>query len=162
MNGSYKGQPGRPMSDETFARTFWRRVEKGDACWIWRGATRTPSRGGGIYGRVMRYGRTRSAQVVAYELVVGPVPHGLVLDHLCRNTLCVRPDHLEPVTNIENIMRGDSKWAKQARQTHCINGHELTPGNLERCELPKRKCSTCKRERRLLRASLPQGLPASG
>ncbi len=60
------------------------------------------------------------AHRVAYELAIGPVPDGLVVDHLCFNRACVRPGHLEPVTQQENVMRA---------RTHCRKGHEFTPEN---------------------------------
>lgn len=95
-----------------------------DGCWLWTGR---PNAGG--YGRVRQGARGTPilyAHRVLYEALVGPVPAGLELDHLCRMPACVRPDHLEPVTHRENIVRGESPVAKQARKTHCKNGHELS------------------------------------
>jgi hypothetical protein len=63
------------------------------------------------------------AHRVAYELVIGQIPAGLELDHLCRNVVCVNPAHLEPVTRAENMRR------RSAAQTHCKHGHEFTPEN---------------------------------
>lgn len=80
---------------------FWNKVNKTDACWNWTGAKFY--RG---YGCFRLNGQSVLAHRVAYELVHGPTPMGLVIDHLCRNTLCVNPDHLEPVTNAENVRRG--------------------------------------------------------
>lgn len=59
----------------------------------------------------------------AYREARGAIPEGLVLDHLCRNRWCCNPDHLEPVTNAENILRGESPPAKNARKERCPNGH---------------------------------------
>lgn len=70
-------------------------------CWIWHGAGKT-----GRYGRYSVNGRMEQAHRVAYEWSVGPIPTGLQLDHLCRQTLCVNPDHLEPVSASENVQRG--------------------------------------------------------
>lgn len=67
-----------------------------------------------------------AAHRAMFELVNGPVPDGLDLDHLCRNTLCVNPDHLEPVTRRENVLRGEGRSAQNARRTTCLHGHELT------------------------------------
>ena len=100
----------------------------------------------------------------SYELHVGPIPTGLTLDHLCRNTLCVNPAHLEPVTMRENILRGYSPSANGARATHCPHGH---PYNERNTGITKtngaRFCRTChnqrvndrkKRKRREQRAEL--------
>ena len=65
-----------------------------------------------------------------YEELVGPIPEGLVTDHLCRNRDCVNPGHLEPVTNRENILRGEGITAQNARKTHCKRGHPLSGDNL--------------------------------
>jgi HNH endonuclease len=82
---------------------FWEKVEQGEGCWLWTGAI---DRG---YGQFVWNGRKR-AHRVAYELIIGPIPEGLELDHLCRNKSCVRPEHLEPVTKAENIRR---QWASK-------------------------------------------------
>jgi endogenous inhibitor of DNA gyrase (YacG/DUF329 family) len=89
-------------------------------CWIWQ--KRIDRLG---YGRVGVGGRpSRYAHIEAYKLVNGPIPDGLELDHLCRNRRCMRPDHLDPVTHLENMRRG--KWATA---THCKWGHEFTIEN---------------------------------
>lgn len=71
-------------------------------------------------------GRTGSAHRAAYELLVGVIPEGLVIDHLCRHRSCVNPAHMEPVTQGENIRRGEAAKLKRAAanaRTHCGNGH---------------------------------------
>lgn len=70
-----------------------------------------------------------SAHRWAYEHFVGPIADGLVLDHLCRNTSCVNPRHLEPVTQQENVLRGSAPAAINAAKSHCVNGHEFTAEN---------------------------------
>lgn len=82
----------------------------------------------------------------SYEYHVGPIPDGLYLDHLCRNRLCVNPDHLEPVTQRENLMRSDSPAALAARRTHCPQGHPYAGDNAF-LDQGKRKCRTCVRRR---------------
>lgn len=79
----------------------------------------------------------------------GPIPQGLEIDHLCRNTRCVNPDHLEAVTRLENVRRG-----LKATQTHCIHGHEFTPENTMYKKVNGcRVCRACANERqRQLRA----------
>jgi hypothetical protein len=75
--------------------------------------------------------------------VVGEIPEGLELDHLCRNTLCVNPDHLEPVTHAENIQRGH---AARGPVTHCRRRHEMTAENSYfDGRTGKRYCRSCQR-----------------
>jgi hypothetical protein len=124
----------------TFAERFWQRVDAAGDCWIWTAYTDAAG-----YG-VFREGTLRlRAHRVAYELLIGPIPEGLVIDHLCRNTSCVNPSHLEPVTTRVNTLRGVGPAARQAQQTHCKRGHEFTPENTY-LELGGRKrvCRTCK------------------
>lgn len=91
-------------------------------CWVWRGAT--VGRKG--YGCIRSRQGARMAHRFFYENLVGPIPDGLVLDHLCRNRLCVNPAHLEPVTDRENILRGEGLAAICAARTHCACGKPLT------------------------------------
>lgn len=121
---------------------FWNKVDFG-LCWNWMAAR---DRHG--YGRFCLNSRTRSkgAHQVAWELLVGPVPDGFQLDHLCRNTSCVNPDHLEVVTFAENVRRGIALKG-QSWKTHCKNGHEFTPENTYSPPgpRPKRQCRACNR-----------------
>ena len=66
-----------------------------------------------------------------YLLLKGSIPHGMELDHECRNRKCVNPDHLKPMTHRENVLRGNGVMVKFARQTHCKRGHPLCGDNLE-------------------------------
>ena len=119
-----------------------RRVTKTDACWLWTGKT---NRDG--YGMYAWRPDTYLVHRVAYQALVGDIPDGKELDHLCRVRNCCNPQHLEPVTHEENVKRGDSPWAKKARQTHCKRGHEFTPDNIFRKSNGTRECLTCKRNR---------------
>ena len=76
------------------------------------------------YKRISYRGIKQYAHRVAYEKRYGPIPRGLVIDHLCRNPACCNPDHLEAVTNQENLRRG-----AQGAKTYCKNGHKYTPAN---------------------------------
>ena len=83
-----------------------------------------------------------------YELAKGPVPAGLVIDHLCRNKACCNPDHLEAVTQKENTMRGPGPAARYAKRTHCPKcGLELSSNNLRPKEIGRRRCLNCDRKR---------------
>lgn len=99
---------GRPSLRE--AERFWSKVTVVDdatSCWLWQAYIST--NGYGEFRREFdgeRYPLVK-AHRWAYEYVIGPVPDGLDLDHLCRTRACVRPDHLEPVSRSENLRRGD-------------------------------------------------------
>lgn len=93
------------------------------------------------------YGRVgyKLAHRIAYEQAVGDIPKGLYIDHLCRNRGCVNPNHLEPVTLVENVMRGVSPHALNAKKTHCSKGHEFTFSNTyQRKDRTARECRICR------------------
>lgn len=84
----------------------------------------------------------------AYEQRFGPIPEGMHLDHLCRNTICVNPDHLEPVSPAENLRRGEGFSAVNSRKTHCPAGHPYTGDNLRiNSNSGGRICVMCSRAR---------------
>lgn len=109
----------------------------GEECIEWIGCV--GSRG---YARVTIMGVGHVAHRVVYEMVNGPIPEGLVLDHLCRNKRCVNPSHLEPVTIAENVRRGYRLWSLR---THCKWGHEFTPENTFWHSRGTKMCKECKR-----------------
>jgi hypothetical protein len=76
-------------------------------------------------------------------LLVGPIPEGLTIDHLCRVRHCVNPAHLEAVSERVNILRGNGAGARNARKTHCVKGHAFTPDNLYRDYQGYRRCRRC-------------------
>lgn len=128
---------------------FWGWVDKSGPCWLWQ---RVPNGDG--YG-VVRIGNVQArAHRLAYFLLRGPIPPGLELDHLCRVRHCVNPDHLEPVTRRENLLRGINPFAINKRRTHCIHGHEYTPENTGRHPSGNRQCRACKREQTARSAAL--------
>lgn len=119
------------------------KVEKTESCWIWKGNINEHG-----YGRFFSPDRTNfRAHKLIYELLVGPVPNGLVLDHLCRNRACVNPNHLEPVTIGVNVLRGIGITAMCAVKTHCPKGHEYSVENTYVSPKRARYCRACRYEK---------------
>lgn len=119
-----------------------------DGCWTWRGAKNSKN-----YGQFFtRDTKTTGAHRVSYTLFKGDLTKGLTIDHLCRNTLCVNPEHLEEVTQAENNRRigprapgGISKL--NLTKTHCLKGHEFNPENVYiRKDRNGRECKPCRNE----------------
>lgn len=110
------------------------RIDLIDDCWIWK----SPRKDG--YGTIRA--KERRGQLVhraSYEIHVGPIPDELQIDHLCRNRACCNPEHLEPVTQRENLARG----LQQGLKTHCKHGHEYTGSNVGVRSDGRRYCRAC-------------------
>jgi hypothetical protein len=101
------------------------------------------------YGVVLSLGKIYCAHRIAWSRVHGPIPPGLVVDHLCRNKLCVNVDHLDLVTEQTNILRGRSQSAINARKTKCKRGHPLDGDNLRINSKGARQCRTCDKKREM-------------
>jgi hypothetical protein len=139
------------MVNTTVEERFWAKVDRNGPvpeyaphlgpCWMWAGA---PNRDGGYGTHRTKTGRP-VAHRYAYELLVGPIPDGLDLDHLCRVRMCVNPEHLEPVTRLVNNRRG--RRNQNGFKTHCDRGHEFTPENTYRKPNGGRSCRECARMR---------------
>jgi hypothetical protein len=122
---------------------FWQRVDASGDCWVWLGGLND-----GGYGRFYLDRKCHPAHRFAWTVLVGPIADGLVIDHLCRNRVCVNPDHLEPVTHRENILRGVCPAAKFAAATKCVNGHDFDAKNTYRFPgRGNRDCRECRRQR---------------
>lgn len=123
---------------------FLLRVDKNGAggCWLWTGYVAKTG-----YARLSVDGNYVYAHRWSYEHHVGPIPAGLVIDHLCSVRHCVNPDHLEPVTDAENVRRGEG-GAHWSAKTHCPRGHAYDEANTYTNPQGRRNCRACARKPR--------------
>lgn len=134
------------FGDERLPERFWSKcsVAVGDH-WTWTAPLNHA--GYGTIGIGSKPNRVpRLAHRVAYEALIGPIPHGLQIDHLCRVRCCVNPAHLEPVTPQENTRRGDAGIARGEQikaRSHCPNGHAYQGDNLIIDRRGYRACRIC-------------------
>jgi len=111
-----------------------------EECWLWAGYL-----GKNGYAKAKVSGVFMMAHRAAYELLVGPIPDGLVIDHICRVRHCVNPNHLRAVTQRENVMCGSGITAANASKTHCSYGHEFSVKNTYIDKVGGRHCRICHR-----------------
>lgn len=129
-----------PPRTAPYEERFWGRVDRRseDECWPWMGWINESG-----YGEFSTRGGSpcdsRLAHRIAYWYLRGPIPEGLVLDHLCRNRWCVNPSHTEPVTDAENLRR-----SPLILKDECVNGHPYTEGSYY-MDRGRRACKECKR-----------------
>lgn len=116
---------------------FWTRVDKTETCWLWTASKTTAG-----YGNLTLDGKQDYAHRVSYRLMVGPIPAGLHVDHLCRVRHCVNPEHLEVVTHAENVRRGLAPFG--VIRTECKRGHDITnPANVRVTAKGSKQCLVC-------------------
>lgn len=137
-NFRFYGHPLGKAPRRSMQERFWSKVNKTESCWLWTAYINI-----GGYGTFTGDRQGILVHRWAYEDLIGPIPSGLVLDHLCRVRNCVNPDHLEPVTLAENIRRGTQGDFQKAK-THCPQGHEYTPENTN-IKRGQRHCRECGR-----------------
>jgi hypothetical protein len=113
-----------------------------DGCIEFTGSVQT-----GGYGQMGIKGRPYLTHKLAYEWLIGEVPSGLELDHICRNKKCLNTEHLEPVTHSENLIRRGLKGKKinKPERTHCRRGHRLTVENIYMRKNGVKQCQICRK-----------------
>jgi len=122
-------------------RRFWAKVRPDRfGCLLWIGAKKPLGYGNFTFG-----GRTYLPHRLAWEWKNGPIPEGQVIDHLCRNRLCVKVSHLQVVTQRVNVLRGNSPSGGHSRATHCPKGHPYDAANTH-FHRGRRYCRECERE----------------
>lgn len=117
-------------------------IDQATGCHNWQKYVQTNG-----YGQICVGGRGNSKLVhrVAYEIAKGPIPPDYQIDHLCKNTRCVNPEHLEAVTQRVNALRSNSPASLNARKTHCPREHPYVVGNMRRRPDGSRVCLECER-----------------
>ena len=127
------------MNDSRLPERFWSKVnESPTGCWIWTAAHTADG-----YANLKVDGKAIRAHRFAYQALVGSIPDGLDIDHLCRVRDCVNPCHMQPVTRRVNTLRGVGWTAQQAAKTHCIRGHEFNDQNTYLVRGRNRSCRKC-------------------
>ena len=121
-------------------KRFFNKIEQTNNCWNWIGGKQTNG-----YGMFWTGKELVLSHRFSYELFKDKIPKGYTIDHLCRNRVCVNPEHLEVVTQKINVLRGNSFCSINSKKTHCPKGHELKGDNLDKTHLKrgKRSCKIC-------------------
>jgi hypothetical protein len=130
----------RPLRERLLSRAI---IDWQTDCWNWTGAIAATG-----YGRISRGAKSQGSEYthrVAWELWNGPIPPGLTIDHLCRNTACCNPAHLEAVSYRTNVLRSSNPAAANALKTHCKRGHEFDLLNTIHHGGGGRSCRACRR-----------------
>ena len=136
-----------PTPRDPLERLWGKLCVTDDGCWLFTGHCDPQG-----YGRIHSGGRGTPVVYphrLVYERLVGPIPEGLTLDHLCRVRRCCQPAHLEPVTVMENIYRGQNAYIRAGLAGTCLKGHT---DDFYTSPAGKRQCRTCRRERQRSRA----------
>lgn len=144
--GNPKGRPTGTLQERIKRRIV---VNEKTGCWDFIGKLN------GGYGKIWDTARGyyRGAHLALYEELVGPVPKGKELDHTCRNKACVNPEHLEPVSHLENVRRGSAGHVNRS-VTHCPSGHPYEGDNLilttyrssDGLQRERRVCRLCRKD----------------
>jgi hypothetical protein len=135
--------PKPTLNDPRLPARFWNKVrlDEVNGCWLWQAASH--SFGYGFYFLGKKRWLTHR---LTYSTLVGDIPAGLEIDHLCRVPACCNPSHLEPVTHLENVRRGrgaEVASVLRSGMTHCRRGHEFAGDNLIVTRIGARSCRSC-------------------
>lgn len=139
------------LAIETRLELFMAKVspEPNSGCWFWTGYVNHQN-----YGRFYNGKKSVLAHRWAYEHFVGSIPDSRELDHLCRIPCCVNPDHLDPVSHRQNILRGNGACARNAKKTHCPKGHPYSGSNLYLSRTRRERiCRRCLKDRNRARGN---------
>lgn len=143
------------MKSKTLKQRFLAKIKKENGCWVW---TASKVKTKLSYGQIWDGERLQLSHRVSYQIYKGKIPKGMTIDHMCRNTLCVNPEHLRVLSLRDNILAGDGPTAKNYRKKFCVHGHPLKPGNFKKTKYG-RICRTCsnaqnRKRRRIIREKL--------